>query len=82
METGYCQRVAEVCVGSSTIYNGCMEMEQKVHDNSKSCWSGIPPRMRNYCHEVGKVGGGSDSILKGCIDMESDATSSTLEFKY
>ena len=78
----YCQQVADISGGSSTIYNGCIEMEQDAYDGLKASWSGIASRARSYCDEVAQVSGGSYTILQGCIEMETDAAASTPDFKY
>jgi hypothetical protein len=79
---GYCQKVAHVSGGSSTIYNSCIEMEQRAYDKQKANWSAVSPKSRSYCDEVASVSGGSYTILDSCIDMEADASASTPEFKF
>lgn len=78
----YCQPVSEVSGGSSTIYNGCIEMEQEAYDDLRAIWPKLPSRMRSYCDGVAKVSGGTYSIFKGCVDMEADAAAETPEFKF
>lgn len=80
--SGYCQEVAEVSGGSSTIYNSCIEMEQNAYDKRKEDWASISAKSRNYCDEVARISGGSYTILDSCIEMETDASASTPEFKY
>lgn len=78
----YCQQVANFSGGSSMIFNGCIDMEQKSYNNLKRIWVSIPSRTQNYCDEVASTTGGSYSILEGCIDMEIEAASSKKGFQF
>ena len=79
---GYCQQVTDVSGGSSMIFNGCIDMEQRSYNNLKRTWASIPSRTKSYCDDVAKVAGGSYSILEGCIDLEADAASSNKGFQF
>lgn len=78
----YCRQVASFSGGSSMIYNGCIEMEQKSYNNLKRIWPSVPSNTRNHCNEVASISGGTYAILEGCIDMESEAASSTKSFQF
>jgi hypothetical protein len=78
----YCNKVSDISGGSRTIYNGCLEMEQKAYDALKLSWGEISAGSRRYCDEVARTSDSSYSILKGCIDMETEASSSQPEFRY
>lgn len=78
----YCQEVSDFGGGSSMLYNGCIDMEQKAYNGLKSAWARIPAATQSYCDEVASFGGGSYALLEGCIDMELGAASSPGKFKY
>lgn len=80
----HCNQVASMGgTSSSTLLNGCMDMEQKAYDALKGTWEQIPDKARQHCEQVASFGGdGSYNLLKGCIDMEMKAGAQPRKFQY
>ena len=80
----HCQQVASMGgTASSTLLNGCMDMEQKSYNSLKQSWEQIPDQARRHCEQVAAFGGGgSYNLLEGCIDMEMKAGAQPRKFQY
>lgn len=78
----HCREVAEFGGGSSTIYNGCIDLEQDSYNDLRGRWAYLPARIRSHCDDVARFGGGSYQILHGCVQMEEEAAGSPRSFKF
>ena len=78
----HCREVAEFGGGSSTIYNGCIDLEQDSYNDLRARWAYLPTRIRSHCDDVARFGGGSYQILHGCVQMEEEAAGSPRSFKF
>lgn len=80
----HCKQVASFGgAASSTLMNGCMDIEQKAYNALKDAWDEIPEQTRQHCQQVATFGGGgSYQLLEGCVDLEMKASSQPRKFQY
>lgn len=77
----HCDAVSQFTGGSMSMYNGCIDSEQKAYNNLRIRWSQVPAKIRRYCTEVAEFSGRSYLMLDGCVTIEQDAASEKKSFR-
>jgi len=73
----FCEAIAK---GKASIYNACIDMEQKAYDDVKKRWARIPDQIKDYCGAIAS-GANSYQAFIECEKIEKDAAKNKKSFQ-